>query len=59
MGEWNDWNKQDRQIHRRSRIFGKFGLGDRHFITYNAAWLTGSSDVAPDHTFRMQIEYEF
>ncbi|MGC2048554.1 MAG: hypothetical protein WA635_08080 [Gallionella sp.] len=60
MGEWDDWDKQDNQIHRVGpAVFGKFGLGDHHVIKYNAAWLVGSSDAAPDHTFRMQVEYEF
>jgi len=60
MGEWNDWDKQDNQIHRVGpAVFGKFGLGNRQVIKYNAAWLVGASDAAPDHTFRMQIEYEF
>jgi len=60
MGERDDWDKQGNQIHRVGpAVFGKFGLGDRHVIKYNAAWLVGSSDAAPDHTFRMQVEYEF
>jgi hypothetical protein len=60
MGEWNDWDKQDNQIHRVGpAVFGKFGLGNRQVIKYNAAWLVGASDAAPDHTFRMQVEYEF
>lgn len=60
MGEWNDWDKQDNQIHRVGpAVFGKFGLGNRQVIKYNAAWLVGASDAAPNHTFRMQVEYEF
>jgi len=60
MGKWNDWNKQIDQIHRVGpAVFGKFALGNRRAIRYNAAWLIGSNNAAPGHTFRMQIEYEF
>ena len=60
MGKWNDWDKQADQDHRIGpAVFGKYGLGNRHAIAYNAAWLFGTSNAAPDHTFRMQVEYEF
>lgn len=60
MGKWNDWNNQANQNHRIGpAIFGKFALGNRQAIRYNAAWLLGASTAAPDHTFRMQVEYEF
>lgn len=60
MGKWNDWDKQADQNHRIGpAIFGKFSLDNRQAIRYNAAWLLGSSNAAPDHTFRMQVEYEF
>jgi len=60
MGKWNDWNKQSDQDHRIGpAIFGKYSLGNRQAIRYNAAWLIGASNAAPDHTFRMQVEYEF
>ncbi len=60
MGKWNDWNKQANQNHRIGpAIFGKFALGNRQAIKYNAAWLLGASNAAPSHTFRMQVEYEF
>ena len=60
MGKWNDWNKQADQSHRIGpAIFGKFALGNRQAIKYNAAWLIGASNAAPDHTVRMQVEYEF
>jgi hypothetical protein len=60
MGKWNDWDKQADQIHRIGpAIFGKFALGNRRAIRYNAAWLFGTSNAAPDNTFRMQVEYEF
>lgn len=60
LGEWNDWNKQTSQNHRVGpAVFGKLALGNRQAIKYNAAWLIGSTPSAPDHTFRMQVEYEF
>lgn len=60
MGKWNDWNKQIDQNYRAGpAIFGKFILGDRQAIKYNAAWLLGTGNAAPRHTFRTQIEYEF
>lgn len=60
MGKWNDWDKQADQDHRIGpAVFGKFPLGNRQAIAYNAAWLLGASGAAPTHTFRMQVEYEF
>ncbi len=60
LGKWNDWNKQANQNHRIGpAIFGKFALGNRQAIKYNAAWLLGASNAAPGHTFRLQVEYEF
>jgi hypothetical protein len=40
-------------------LFGKFHVGDRQAIVYNAALLFGVTDAAPDATFRLQVEYEF
>jgi len=60
MGKWDNWVKGNEQIHKAGpAIFGKFALGDRQAIKYNAAWLIGASSAAPDHTFRLQAEYEF
>lgn len=60
LGKWNHWNKQVDQIHRIGpAVFGKFALGNRQAIKYNAAWLAGTGNAAPDHTFRTQLEYEF
>lgn len=60
MGKWNDWDKQADQSHRIGpAVFGKFALGNRQAIRYNAAWLFGTGNAAPNHTFRMQVEYEF
>jgi hypothetical protein len=60
MGKWNAWDKQADQNHRMGpAAFGKIALGNRQAIKYNAAWLLGTSSAAPNHTFRMQAEYEF
>jgi hypothetical protein len=60
MGEWNHWEDSNEQSHKLGpAIFGKIALGNKKAIKYNAALLYGVSDAAPDHTFRMQAEYEF
>jgi hypothetical protein len=60
MGEWNHWDSADEQNHRFGpAIFGKLALGNKQAIKYNAAWLFGVSNAAPNNTFRMQLEYEF
>ena len=60
MGEWNNLDTRDAQNRRVGpAVFGKIDLGNHQKIKYNAAWLIGSSPAAPDHTFRMQVEYEF
>lgn len=60
MGKWNEWDDQMNQSHRSGpAVFGKLKLGNRQAIRYNAAWLFGTSNAAPNHTFRMQVEYEF
>jgi hypothetical protein len=60
LGQWDDWEKYTEQNHRMGpAIFGKFSLGGYQAIQYNVAWLLGLSDAAPNHTLRMQIEYEF
>lgn len=60
MGEWNHWEDGDAQNHRMGpAIFGKFHLGSKQALKYNAAILLGASEAAPDRTFRMQAEYEF
>jgi hypothetical protein len=59
-GEWNHWLPREEQNHRIGpAVFGKIPLGGRQAIQYNAAWLLGASNAAPDHTLRLQIEYEF
>lgn len=60
VGEWNDWESSDEQSHKAGpAVFGKLPIGDHQAIKYNAAYLVGLSDHAPDHTLRIQIEYEF
>ena len=61
LGEWDNWvNNKAEENHRVGpAIFGKVALGNRQAIKYNAAWLVGSGVAVPDHTFRMQLEYEF
>lgn len=60
VGKWDNWAPADEQEHRMGpAIFGKIGLGTKQAIKYNAALLFGTSEAAADHTFRMQIEYEF
>lgn len=60
MGKWNNWTSRSEQNHRIGpAIFGKVLVGNKQAIKYNAAWLLGLSDAAPNNTFRMQAEYEF
>jgi hypothetical protein len=60
MGTWNDWTSTSEQNHRFGpAIFGKLALGNKQAIKYNAAWLLGVSEAAPNNTLRMQVEYEF
>ena len=60
MGKWNHWAPADEQNHRLGpAVFGKFDLGTKKAIKYNAALLFGTSEAAANKTFRMQLEYEF
>ena len=60
MGKWNDWEPADEQSHKAGpAIFGKTRLTQQAAICYNAAWLFGLSDAAPDNTVRFQVELEF
>jgi hypothetical protein len=59
-GVWNDWSSASNQNHRFGpAVFGKVKLAPKQAIKYNAALLFGSSQVAPNHTLRLQVEYEF
>lgn len=60
VGKWNNWYPQAEQSHRVGpAVFGKLPLGNGQAIKYNAAWLFGASAAAPNHTVRMQLEYEY
>ncbi|MDP2804947.1 MAG: hypothetical protein Q8O24_03305 [Gallionellaceae bacterium] len=60
LGKWDNWDAASQQNHRMGpAVFGKFSLGNKQAIKYNAAWLFGASNVAPSNTVRMQLEYEF
>jgi hypothetical protein len=61
LGEWDSWvgSKVEEGHSVGPAIFGKFNLGNRQIIKYNAAWLAGTGVTTPENTFRMQIEYEF
>ena len=60
MGKWDDWAPAGEQNHRIGpAVFGKFDLGTKQAIKYNAAMLFGTSEAAANKTFRMQLEYEF
>lgn len=61
MGEWDSWvgSKQEEGHSVGPAVFGKVHMGERNVIKYNAAWLTGTGATTPEHTFRMQVEYEF
>ncbi len=59
-GAWNDWSSASTQNHRFGpAVFGKVKLAPKQAIKYNAALLFASSQVAPNHTLRLQVEYEF
>lgn len=60
LGKWNNWAKGTDQNHRFGpAVFGKFALGRGQAIKYNAAWLFGTGVAAPNHTLRLQVEYEY
>jgi hypothetical protein len=60
VGQWNRWDSHENQNHRMGpAVFGKVALGGRQAIRYNAGWLVGTSPAAPDHTLRLQVEYEY
>ncbi len=60
MTKWDRWSSSDNRTDRLGpAIFGKLPLGGHQAIRYNAAWLVGAAKAAPDHTLRVQVEYEF
>lgn len=59
-GKWNDWDAARSQTHLLGpAVFGKLPVAQKQFVSYNAAWLIGTTPASPDHTFRLQLEYEF
>lgn len=60
VGKWDHWEDSDGQAHRIGpAVFGKVAVGQKQAIKYNAALLFGTSEAAPNKTFRLQAEYEF
>lgn len=60
VGQWNRFAPRSEQSHLVGpAIFGKFALGGRHAIRYNAAYLVDISDTKHSNTLRAQVEYEF
>ena len=60
LGKWNHWAPADEQSQRAGpAIFGKFPLGGRQAIKYNAGLLFDLSGADKGNTFRLQVEYEF
>jgi hypothetical protein len=59
-GKWNHWALPEERTHRTGpAVFGKLPLGNGQAVKYNAAVLFAAAKAAPDHTLRMQVEYEF
>jgi hypothetical protein len=60
MGVWNHLAPTSEQSHRMGpAVFGRYNLGGRQAIVWNAALLFGLTTGSPDCNFRMQAEYEF
>ena len=60
VGQWNRLAPRNEQSHLVGpAVFGKFALGGRHAIRYNAAYLFDVSDTKRGNTLRAQVEYEF
>jgi hypothetical protein len=54
------WAPYSDQVHRIGPVaLGKFKFGHERSLSYNAAFLFGTTDRSPDRTLRFQIEYEF
>jgi len=60
LGAWDNWAKQEDQIHLVGpAVFGKISVGPRQAIKYNAAVLFGNTKASADNTVRLQVEYEY
>jgi hypothetical protein len=54
------WAGYAEQLHRVGpAIMGRFLLPQERSISYNAAYLVGTTAHSPDRTLRVQVEYEF
>ncbi len=54
------WAPYADQVHRIGPVaLGKVKFGHERSLSYNAAFLFGTTDRSPDRTLRFQIEYEF
>ena len=60
MGHVSHLASTSEQSHRMGpALFGKYNLGGRQAIVWNAALLFGVTAASPDVNFRMQAEFEF
>jgi hypothetical protein len=60
VGPLDHWAPSSGQSHTAGpAIFGKFRVGNKQVVNYNAAVLFGVNHAAPKNTFRLQAEYEF
>ena len=54
------WAPYSDQVHRIGPVaLGKFKFARERSLSYNAAFLFGTTDRSPDRTLRFQFEYEF
>ncbi len=59
VGAWDRWNTAANQNHRVGpALFGEIPGGGHDPLKFNAAWLFGVSQAAPQHTLRIQLERE-
>jgi hypothetical protein len=56
----NTWAPYSDQVHRIGPVaLGRFKFAHERSLSYNAAFLFGTTDRSPDRTLRFQLEYEF
>jgi hypothetical protein len=59
VGAWDRWDTAANQNHRIGpALFGEMPAGGHEAFKFNAAWLFGLSQAAPQHTLRIQLERE-
>lgn len=60
LGQWNHWAPSSEQSHRMGpAFFGRYSLGGRQAIKYNAGLLFDVNGEKRGTTFRTQVEFEF